>query len=245
MLLIIGKARTAWSTKEKFTALFGDKILRSGSGFRMSVNNYVQYMSSQRDYTPLYLFDGKLDIRAPELLEYFDIPKYFKEDFYEYMEREDRPPWRWVLLGPARTGPAFHVDPYKTGAWNAIIFGKKRWTLYPPDVSPPGAGDPNSDYYEAPRPLKWFAKYGEKAMKANVKPIEFIQNAGETLYLPPGWWHQVLNLEDTLAITQNYVNSQSIKVIYNDIKKDKSFHKMFKNQVLSKRPDLKAIIDDD
>lgn len=34
---------------------------------------------------------------------------------------------RWVLMGPARTGPAFHVDPYLTPAWNAVVWGRKRW----------------------------------------------------------------------------------------------------------------------
>lgn len=43
-------------------------------------------------------------------------------------------------MGPERTGPAFHVDPYRTGAWNAVIFGSKRWTLYPWDDPPPGTG---------------------------------------------------------------------------------------------------------
>jgi hypothetical protein len=34
----------------------------------MSVRNYVQYMDNQWEASPLYLFDGKLDERAPEVL---------------------------------------------------------------------------------------------------------------------------------------------------------------------------------
>jgi ribosomal protein L16 Arg81 hydroxylase len=36
-------------------------------------------------------------------------------------------------------------------------------------------------------------------------------NEGEMMYVPQNWWHSVLNLDDSLAITQNFVDLHNLK----------------------------------
>lgn len=60
------------------------------------------------------------------------------EDFFDLLPEADRPTYRWILVGPPKSGSTFHQDPNSTSAWNAVVSGAKKWILYPPEVIPPG-----------------------------------------------------------------------------------------------------------
>lgn len=37
-----------------------------------------------------------------------------------------------------------------------------------------------------------------------------LQEAGETIFVPSGWHHTVMNLEDTLSINHNWLNAYNV-----------------------------------
>ena len=44
-----------------------------------------------------------------------------------YVAQNVRCVCRWLIVGPARSGSSFHVDPNGTSAWNAVVRGSKLW----------------------------------------------------------------------------------------------------------------------
>lgn len=141
------------------------------------------------------------------LLEDYTVPPPFAgfDLFQDVLDNDceecsSPPPYRWILMGPSRSGTGLHIDPLGTHAWVTIVEGCKRWVLFPPDT------DPKSIAMQSPQipSVIWFSQYYPKIMPEHPNAIEVLQMPGETVYVPAGWPHLVLNLIDTVAITQNY-----------------------------------------
>ncbi|KAL2022819.1 hypothetical protein VTK56DRAFT_4635 [Thermocarpiscus australiensis] len=175
-----------------------------------SFATYCQYMRDNHDESPLYLFDKKfaekmsLKVGKGEGAAYWK-PDCFGPDLFELLGAE-RPAHRWLIIGPKRSGSTFHKDPNATSAWNAVIQGAKYWIMFPPSTSVPGVYV-SKDSSEVTSPLsiaEWLLEFHAEARKLPGCK-EGICRAGEILHVPSGWWHLVVNLEDGIALTQNFV----------------------------------------
>jgi len=41
--------------------------------------------------------------------------------------------------------------------------------------------------------------------------LDFVQGQGETVVVPPGWWHAVMNVRSSVAFTENYVAAVTLQ----------------------------------
>ncbi|ELR19391.1 Fbox domain containing protein [Acanthamoeba castellanii str. Neff] len=243
-------------TREALIKRFPDTPFRvdqtddAGQKLNMTLSDYFQYCSQTQDEDPIYVFCPLYGDRAPKLLEDYEVPPYFPEDFFSLMGSE-RPFYRWVVIGGPRSGSPFHLDPFKTSAWNALLVGRKRWVIYPPNQVPPSGVDVDEDEdtgeidYTGEDPIVWFLEHYPLIKNRDVSqhPIECILEEGEIIYVPTNWWHMVFNLTETVAVTQNFCDSHNFEDVYKDLAKDKEFKKgvyLFSEKMLMMRPDLMA-----
>eukprot|EP01117_Protostelium_nocturnum_P009993 TRINITY_DN3561_c0_g1_i3.p1 TRINITY_DN3561_c0_g1~~TRINITY_DN3561_c0_g1_i3.p1 ORF type:complete len:864 (-),score=310.10 TRINITY_DN3561_c0_g1_i3:42-2522(-) len=226
-------AKENW-TREKIVERYGHvqwKISHKGNQkMTMNLKDYLHYSSLQNDEAPLYVFDSDFGEKVPEMLKDYKVHDFFKEDYYELLG-ESRPKSRWIVLGPQRSGSPWHTDPDGTSAWNSLIKGRKRWAFYPPHIVPPGLTlHPNGrglyTDLDAPFPVEWFYSI-YPTLLPHQRPMEVTQEEGETIYVPRGWWHIVVNLEDTIAVTQNFVNQCNVRDTLEELSESKKRTKDF------------------
>jgi histone arginine demethylase JMJD6 len=95
-----------------------------------------------------------------------------------------------------------HFDPLGTSAWNTLLVGHKRWCLFPPSA-PRKIIDPKIKGVDH-EAVSWFThvfptlinvnKDQEKSYAEKFGMVQVLQKPGETMYIPGGWYHVVMNL---------------------------------------------------
>lgn len=211
----------SWDTDD-LLAKYGNIKFRAES-VDWKLKTYVSYMNNSSDESPLYLFDRSfvskmsLSVEQSGTTPSYQIPSCFGEDLFAVLG-DKRPDDKWLIVGPARSGSTYHKDPNATSAWNAVIRGSKYWIMFPssPSSLPPPGVYVSEDQSEVTSPLsiaEWLLGFHAEARKT-PGCVEGVCGEGEVLHVPSGWWHLVVNLDASIAITQNFVpRSHLVKVL--------------------------------
>jgi hypothetical protein len=221
-------ALTKWS-EEYMIAMCSDHKMRATSATaplpaNFTASEYFQYSRQAKEEAPLYLFERNFSNIATSLGDDYDAPNYFASseiqgtDLFRLFGDKRRPDHKWLIAGPARSGSIFHIDPNQTNAWNVCIKGRKKWIFYPPGTSPPGV-ESSVDGADVAVPIstgEWLLSFWSYHMEqrsnpdVSKRPMEVVVEPGEVIFVPHGYWHMVVNLDDCIAITHNYVSTSNL-----------------------------------
>jgi len=195
-----------WSDTKALVEQRGHLMFDVKAGVPISLEQYIEYTASNCADFPYYLA-GRGDFKGQEaLLDDFAVPEWFADDVYDWCDMTGR--FRYFLCGGQRTGTNIHTDPLSTCAWNTSLFGHKRWVCFPPgnDDQYKAMLGASEEYQKTP-PAYWFMDVYPflKQNQEDLGMVEFIQRPGETVFVPAEWWHTVLNLDLTIAVTANHL----------------------------------------
>ena len=176
----------------------------------MRIDDYIDYMTSSAGNKLLYLTDLCVYDHF-ELWEDCEEPIYFNNWYtkmpLELLKKHFRYTYE-VFIGFKDTSVGLHYDLYYDATWIAVISGQKKVILFAPD----------QEKYLYEGRVNCFKPNLEKfPIYAKAKPVECILTQGEMLRIPPNWWHQLKNIEDTISLTTGTLNEWNYKLFYQDL----------------------------
>mmetsp|Transcript_22791 Transcript_22791/g.33772 ORF Transcript_22791/g.33772 Transcript_22791/m.33772 type:complete len:379 (-) Transcript_22791:56-1192(-) len=209
----------------------------------VSVQEYVNYLNSdgvKKDDDPVLIFETLIDGEHDCMIDRYSIPPCLwggsenkpRTGCHASVDRSDLlsaagndghafGTHRWMIIGPKNSGSNIHIDPLATSAWNMLLIGRKLWILFPPDIDESELKSAaNLSTNESKEDALDFCAAGWMVhVLSNLsddvysRRVQFVQQEGETIFVPEGWWHVVLNLETTLAVTQNFGHPHSYEKV--------------------------------
>lgn len=170
--------------------------------------NYWQKYSKAEDKSGmelLYLKDWHMK-NENKNDDFYEVPLYFSSDWLnEYLVAVGKDDYRFVYMGPLGSWTPLHKDVMNTFSWSVNICGYKKWLLLHPGEE-----------------KKLMDKSGKLPLSVDNLPEDIrhcyiIQQPGDAIFVPSGWYHQVWNLKDTISINHNWINATSISRMENSL----------------------------
>ncbi len=122
--------------------------------------------------------------------------------------------------GPGGEFPYLHYDVMRLHAWITQLHGDKEFTLYAPGqehllyINPDIPWQSSIEDHHHP-------DYGRYPLFRQAKSQKVVVHAGETLFLPCGWWHTARSLGMTISIAFDQLGSDNWGAFVGDVRDER------------------------
>jgi hypothetical protein len=238
--VIVTDAFDHWPAKRRWTPAFfrehygSRRVTVDGVDYQLSQLLDLIECSSPSKPAP-YLRNVVIEDWAPELLaDIQPLPHHTQPNWFDSRFFPERPSMTSLELyigGAGAAFPTLHFDNLHTHAFLMQLFGTKEYVFYAPDQGP------------------WlYPREGIEANKSSVDDLEHpdlvrfplfaravaarcVLHAGETLFVPAGWWHTARILEPSITVSANTMNASNWKAFISDYD-PRSTHRSRKHSAL-------------
>lgn len=201
--------------------------MRSGEKSTLPMEEYCSekfWDSGQwrEDKDKLYVKDFHFCIEAPSTRNAYTIPEYFEDDWLNaWFDGDDdgvaktfgkdfkKSDYKFLYLGPQGSSTPVHTDVVRSHSWSAQIAGTKQWKLVHPTYAP------NIEDHNGICSCENLAHTHDDD---NIMTV--IQYPGEIIFVPSGWYHEVANIENSLSINHNWIDSSSLDASWQYLTKE-------------------------
>lgn len=152
-----------------------------------------------------YLFDWSLPLHCPALASKFTLPHLFSENYLTMTSDSAlyHNSWPSLFIASKGTHSGLHIDAFGSHFWMYLVSGIKRWTFYPADQ----VANLNPVFLDSMDPV--FRPSEDDLSRVPCYSLDLAP--GQLLFVPSGCPHRVDNLEDSIAVSGNFVDESNIE----------------------------------
>ncbi len=233
--VIITDATAKWKasnwTPQWFKETYPDKMVSTDQG-EMRMDEFIDAITENSDRPGPFLREQPLKDVFPDLIDNVEptpsyvLPNWLGGNYFvgRINERLNRESFIEVNFCGRRIFPYLHVDDLGVHAFITQHYGDKEFIVYPPDQEPylyRVNEDRFSQIKDVDNPdLEKFPLF------AKAKAIRVVLHAGESVFMPCGWWHTTKVPGTSLSTVISVSNSSNWNELIGYLEKNSNHPKL-------------------
>jgi hypothetical protein len=242
--VILTDATRHWQAHKKFSFDFFKselghrEVVIDGKTYRL--REFIDLLLASNEKSPAP-YPCKLNVRR----DFADLAPHFPRYGLADPDRVHHPllPRRYLdglhdlevfIGGPGGKFPYLHYDHLGLFAYINMIVGEKEFTIFTPDQTRflyPNPKEPwisEMENHHQPDLLRY-------PLYAQARPSKVVLKAGETLFIPCGWWHTARSLSPSISVAFDQLCSSNWNFFVKaccDLRRDKPIQRLMTRAVL-------------